>query len=246
MTTADSLAQLQDGRMPQRYLRNLGTIGIAGQIRLLQAKVAVVGAGGLGGHVVELLARQGVGELLIIDGDSFAQHNWNRQILSTEKNLGMNKALAAAERVAAINSDTQVQAVSRMLEPKAAEAWLGGMDVIVDALDSFAARRMLLQAAQNLRIPLVHGAIAGFTGQVATILPDEKIMPEFLIGETMATSGVELQLGNPAATPAMAAALQSQEVVKLITGVGETLRRQILYFDMEYNLFEKIQLKERV
>lgn len=231
--------------MPQRYLRNLGTIGIAGQIRLLQAKVAVVGAGGLGGHAVELLARQGIGELRIIDGDSFAQHNWNRQILSTEKNLGMNKALAAAKRVATINSDTRVQAVPRMLTAETAEACLKGMDVIVDALDSFAARRMLLQTAQKLRIPLVYGAIAGFTGQVATILPDDKIIPAFLIGEA-AANGVELQLGNPAATPAMAAAIQVQEVVKLLTGVGELLDRQVLYFDMEYHLFEKIQMKERV
>ena len=86
MAKEASLAEIKAGRMPERYLRNLGTIGLAGQLRLLQAKVVVVGAGGLGGYVLECLARQGVGQLVVIDGDNFAAHNLNRQILCTTEN----------------------------------------------------------------------------------------------------------------------------------------------------------------
>ena len=242
MAREESLSELSSGRMPQRYLRNQGTIGIAGQLRLLRAKVAVVGAGGLGGHVIELLARQGVGCLLVMDGDCFVRHNLNRQILATELTLGKNKAVAAAERVAGVNPDVEVVAVPQMLTAASATEQLAGVDVIVDALDSISSRRLLLQTAQQLRIPLVHAAIAGFTGQVATVLPDEPWIPA-LIGQPIPVdAGVETVLGNPAVTPAMAAALQAQEVVKLITGVGQLLNGQLFYFDLEYNLFEIINM----
>ena len=242
MPREESLRELESGQMPEKYLRNQGTIGTAGQLRLLQAKVTVVGAGGLGGHVVELLARQGVGYLQIVDGDFFTCHNLNRQILATEQTLGMNKALAAANRVAIVNPDVEVSAVVQMLDTTNAEKLLKGSDVIVDALDTISSRRMLLAVALKLKIPLVHAAIAGFTGQVATVLPGDTGMTALFERQTASDRGVELLLGNPAATPAMAAALQAQEVVKLITGVGELLNGQMLYFDMEYNLFEKIKM----
>lgn len=238
----NSLSELKAGRMPERYIRNLGTIGTAGQIRLLNAKVAIIGAGGLGGHIIELLARQGVGQLLVIDGDRFACHNLNRQILATEGTLGMNKAEAAAARVSEVNPEVLVQAVPYMLDASNAQELLPAMDVIVDALDTLSCRRMLLRLAQELRIPLVHAAIAGFTGQIATILPDDPGFQALFARETETDRGIESLLGNPATTPAMAAALQAQEVVKLITGVGQPLSGQMLYFDLEYNIFEKIQL----
>jgi len=243
MARSESLSELMSGQMPERYLRNLGTIGIAGQLLLLQATVAVIGAGGLGGHVIELLSRQGVGHLVIIDGDSFSRHNLNRQILATELTLGMNKAEVAAARVADINPDVQVRAYPMMLDSANALYFLSGINVIVDALDSISNRRMLLRIAQELRIPLVHAAIAGFTGQVSTVMPEDHGIATLFGKATPSDRGVEVLLGNPATTPAVAAALQSQEVIKLITGVGQPLSRQLLYFDLEYNLFEKIQLE---
>ncbi len=243
MARSESLSELMSGQMPERYLRNLGTIGIAGQLLLLQATVAVIGAGGLGGHVIELLSRQGVGHLVVIDGDSFTRHNLNRQILATERTLGMNKAIVAAARVADINPDVQVKACSVMLDAANALDLLSGMNVVVDALDSIGNRRMLFRIAQELRIPLVHAAIAGFTGQVSTVMPEDQGVAALFAKAAPSDRGVEVLLGNPATTPAVAAALQSQEVIKLITGVGQPLNRQLLYFDLEYNLFEKIQLE---
>ena len=245
MAREETLAELTAGRMPQRYLRNAGTIGIAGQLRLLRAKVAIIGAGGLGGHVVELLARQGVGCLVVIDGDCFTRHNLNRQILATEENLGQNKAVVAAARVAAINPDVEVIAVPEMMTETNPSRWLSGSDVIVDALDSMQTRRILFRTAQELAIPLVHAAIAGYTGQVTTIIPGDTRLAELFSPQTGSDAGIETRLGNPAATPALAAALQVQEAVKLITGIGQTLSGRLLYFDLEYNLFELIDMMGR-
>ena len=226
----------------ERYERNLGTIGAEGQAKLAGASVAVIGAGGLGGHVVELLARMGIGTLRVIDGDTFAAHNLNRQLLATEHNLGQNKAVAAAVRVAMVNSAVTVDVVPDMLTEDNARRLLNGMDVIVDCLDNFSARMIAGGAARELSVPLVHAAIAGFTGQVTTIYPGDRSLEIIYKSSSESDRGIETVLGNPAATPALAAALQVQEVVKLITGLGVPLRKRLLYFDTEYNLFDVFDL----
>lgn len=242
MARAEAVSLLQAGRVPERYGRNIGTIGLDGQLKMLAARVAVVGAGGLGGNVIELLARQGVGYLRIIDGDTFAAHNLNRQLLATEASLGRPKAVVAVERVTAVNPDVTAEAVAAMLDAGNADDLLAGVDVAVDALDTISSRLLLAAACRRRGLPLVHGAIAGFTGQVTTIMPDgpglEKIYPP---GRS-ADRGVELGLGNPAPTPAFTAALQAQEVVKLITGIGQPLAGRLLFFDTEINLFEIFNL----
>lgn len=226
----------------ERYDRNLGTIGIEGQQKLAAAKVAIVGAGGLGGLVIELLARMGIGYLKIIDGDVFAGHNLNRQLLAIERNLNMSKVTEAAQRVTAINSEIQVEAVPVMLNAENAIPLLSGVDIVVDCLDNFTARRQVGQAAKKLNIPLVHAAIAGFTGQVTTIFPGDKSLDLIYKSSPKADHGIEVLLGNPATTPALAASLEAQEVIKVITGIGEPLRHKLLYFDLEYNLFDVFEL----
>jgi molybdopterin/thiamine biosynthesis adenylyltransferase len=243
MGRKDSLALLAKGEIPERYLRNVGTIGIEGQKRLLDARVVIVGVGGLGGNIIELLARQGVGFLRIVDGDSFVPHNLNRQLLATERTIGMNKAGVAAIRVAEVNSDVEIHAVSTMLDENNAEELLSGMDVAVDALDSIHCRLLLCRMAQKLGIPLVHSAIAGFTGQVGTILPTGPGLEKIYGTSRSSDKGIEAVLGNPAATPALAAAIQVQEVIKLLTGIGKTLSDKLLYFDAELNIYELLNLR---
>jgi molybdopterin/thiamine biosynthesis adenylyltransferase len=242
MSREFSLALLRKGESPERYQRNIGTIGIDGQTRLLKARVAVFGAGGLGGIVIELLARQGVGFLRIIDGDRFARHNMNRQLLATERSLGRNKSAVAAARVAEVNPDVETHAVPVMFNEDNAVELLSGMDVVVDALDSINSRLLLCRTARELKIPLVHAAIAGFTGQVGTILPDGPGLEKIYKATGASDRGIETELGNPAPTPALAAAIQSQEVVKLLTGIGETLGNKLFYFDTELNIYEMLNL----
>jgi molybdopterin/thiamine biosynthesis adenylyltransferase len=243
MAREDSLALLARGEIPERYQRNIGTIGIDGQKRLLKARVTIVGAGGLGGTIIELLARQGVGFMRIIDDDSFTLHNLNRQLLATERTMGMNKAAVAAARVAEVNSDVETHAVPARLNEDNAVELLSGMDVIVDALDSINSRLVLCRMVQKLKIPLVHAAIAGFTGQVGTILPTGPGLEKIYKTTSGSDKGIETVLGNPSATPALAAAIQAQEVVKLLTGMGETISHKLLYFDTELNIYELLNLR---
>lgn len=231
---------LQEGIVPERYLRNMGTLGLKGQISLLESQVAVIGAGGLGGTIIEMLARLGVGKLICVDGDVFAEHNLNRQILSQENNLGQSKVKVAEERVKGINKAVEFQGYPIMLTAENAETLLKGCQVVVDALDNLPDRFLLEEKAKKLGIPLVHGAIAGFTGQVATVFPEDEGLK--LIYKKEGKKGIEEELGNPAATPGLAASWEVQEVVKIITVKGTLLRNKLLYFDAEMGIVEIFSL----
>ncbi len=227
------LAALDLGIVPARYARNLGTIGIEGQRSLLQGAVAIVGLGGLGGYVAEALARMGVGRLTLIDGDAFEDHNLNRQLLSDESNLGVHKAQMARARIAKVNGAVEVVCHEAWLTEDNAPKLLEGVDVIVDALDRLPTRLTLQDAARQLDIPMVHGSIGGFLGQVMTILPgDAGLHGLYGDGEALPEQGLESELGTPAATPMAVAAWEAQEVVKILTGRGELLRGRLLIFDM--------------
>lgn len=234
------------GIMPARYLRNYGTVGLSGQKRLLEAVVAVAGAGGLGGLVLELLARMGVGFILVADDDAFADSNLNRQLLATENNLGRNKAREAARRIQGINSGVLVGVAEMRLDQHNALDFLAPAQVLVDALDNLPGRFALQEAAERMGVPLVHGAIAGFQGQILTIFPGDPGL-ETIYGspEGARERGVEAELGNPAATPAMVAAWQVQEVVKVLLRQGEPLRGRMLYLDAWCGEAQVLQLGPR-
>ncbi len=236
------LAALEAGVVPWRYLRNLGTIGLEGQARLLRSTVAVVGQGGLGGYVTEALARMGVGRLILIDGDVFEEHNFNRQLLSAEARLGMEKVQAARQRVAEINAAVDVTGHAVMLNSENLPQLLHGADVVVDALDRLPIRLILQDGARALGIPMVHGSIAGFLGQVMTILPGDPGLRNLYGDRELPEQGLEVQLGTPAATPMAVAAWEAQEVVKVLLGQGELLRHRLLVLDMESGTVEALRL----
>lgn len=223
---------LEQGIVPQRYLRNIGTIGIEGQLKLLRSCAAVVGAGGLGGTIIELLARQGVGRLIIIDDDRFAEQNLNRQLLSTERNIGRHKAKVAAIRVRRINSAVTVTAFTQRLTTDNASRLLRGADVVLDALDNLPSRLIVERACRQLKVPFIHGSIAGFCGQLMTIYPGDPGLQAIYSAANPPETGIETRLGNPATTPAIIAALEVQEAVKIITGIGEPVRNRLLIFDL--------------
>ncbi len=239
------IAALQQGIIPCRYLRNIGTIGLEGQIKLLQSTAAVVGAGGLGNTVIELLARQGIGHLIIVDDDHFTEQNLNRQIMSTEENLGEFKAVAAARRVKEINSATSLTTSRIRLTGDNAHSVLNGAHVAVDGLDNLSSRLVVEHACRQLAIPYVCASIAGFSGQLMTIFPEDVGLSS-LYGSShscMPEQGIETRIGNPPSTVAMIGALQVQEVVKIITGVGTPVRNQILLVDARECTIERIKLR---
>lgn len=239
---AAEIAALEAHVLPARYQRSLGTLGWEGQLALLRASVGIVGAGGLGGWIIEGLARMGVGRLIVIDGDVFEENNLNRQALATERNLGQPKAEAARQRVAQVNAAVEVLAHCLQVDEAQMVQLLQGADVLVDALDALPTRLALQRAARTLARPLVHGAIAGFVGQVMTILPGDPGLTGIYGEGHVPERGIEVQWGNPAATPMMVAAWQVQEVVKLLTGRGDLLRHRMLFMDSESGSVDVLQV----
>ncbi len=233
------IAALAAGVVPARYLRNVGTLGIEGQLRLLRSCVGVCGLGGLGGYVSELLARYGVGRLILADGDVFEANNLNRQTLCREVDLGRPKAERARERVAEINSSLQVTAHRRFVTAELVPEVFAGAEVVVDALDTVSSRLSLEEGCARLGIPMVHGAVAGSAGEVMTVYPgDPGLRALYAGGEDR---GAELLEGTPPTTPALVASLQAQEAVKVICG-GETIRGGFLLLDTSTNIYQFIRL----
>ena len=233
-------AALEQGIVPVRYERNIGTVGVEGQLRLLRSCMGVCGLGGLGGFVVESLARMGVGRLILVDGDVFEENNLNRQAFCLEAHLGRPKAEVAAERAAAINSSLLLEAHNRFVGADDVPEVFDHADLVVDALDTVSSRLALEEGCARLGIPLVHGAIAGDSGQVMTILPGDPGLKALYAGG--GDRGVETLEGTPPTTPALVASLQAKEAVKIVCG-GELLRNGFLLVDTAANLYQFIPLK---
>ncbi len=227
---------LKAGIYPYRYLRNRESISIEEQLSLAESRVAVVGAGGLGGHVILLLARIGIGQLVVVDRDVFDETNLNRQALCSDKALGKPKAEEAVLVVGSINPGVEVLPYKVKLDVSNASEILAGSDVLVDALDNVPDRFVLENVAKRLGIPLVHGAVAGFEGRVMTIFPDDPGL-EYLYGNKGASGDKskrpESILGVPTFTPCIIATLQAMEVFKTILNRGKTFQNVMVHVDLE-------------
>lgn len=229
---------LENGLLPARYQRNRHMISTGQQLVLLQSRVAVFGCGGLGGYIIEELARLGVGHLVIVDPDVFEEHNLNRQLFSSPSLLGEKKVAAALKRVAEINPTVRVRAIDEEVTEKNGPAILENVSVAADGLDSVPARMILARLCARLAIPLVHGAIAGWYGHVASQFPGEETLE--MIYARKQEKGIETTLGNPSFTPAVIASLQVAEIVKIVLQTGENVRKRLFAVDlyhMEANTF---------
>ena len=210
------IAALNIGICPMRYERNMGTIGIEGQIKLLCSSVAVVGLGGLGGLITELLARVGVGHMILVDGDSFSESNINRQLLCAESDIGRSKAETAGARAAAINGAVRVRAVNSYIDNSNVAAILEGSDLVMDALDSRSARVIVSDYCRAVQLPFIHGAIGGMWAQVGIFMPGER-----RVWETFSEydeKGEESPMGNPPFTASLCASLETALAVAVICG----------------------------
>ncbi|MBR2789342.1 MAG: HesA/MoeB/ThiF family protein [Eggerthellaceae bacterium] len=218
------------------FSRNIPTISAADQERLAASRVLVVGCGGLGGYAVEFLVRLGVGHIRVVDPDTFAESNLNRQVLATRATLGRAKAECARERALAINPEVDVEPVVGFFTPENAAGLLAGCDVAVDALDNPVSRVDLERACAEAGVPLVHGAVRGRFVQAATVLPGEGTLGRLYGAAKM--PGAD----NPGAlrtlksclslTPPLAMALEVSELLNLLLGRPRGIGAgKILLFD---------------
>lgn len=222
---------LANGLLPLRYQRNRAMISCHQQLRFFNSVVAVIGCGGLGGYIIEELARLGVGQIVAVDPDVFEESNLNRQLFSSLPALGRAKVAVAAERVGQINPAIRLDPRAEAFTAASGERLLEGVHLAVDALDSLAARLALAAACRAAGIPLIHGAIAGWYGQITTQFPGETTLESLYQGQS-ADRGIEKQQGNPSFTPAVIASLEVAEVCKLLLGEGQPLRGRILTVDL--------------
>ncbi|MER8573868.1 molybdopterin-synthase adenylyltransferase MoeB [Mesorhizobium sp. M1338] len=238
----------------ERYARHivLPEIGGAGQQRLKQARVLVIGAGGLGAPVLEYLAAAGVGTLGVVDDDTVSLSNLQRQVIHGTDSVGMLKTHSAEAAIARINPNTFVETHTFRLTTDNAPALVAGYDIVVDGSDNFETRYVVADACANAGKPLVHAAVGRFDGSVTVLKPfedgkDGKPNPGYrdLFPEAPPPGLVPscAEAGVLGALTGVVGTLQAMETIKLITGVGEPLVGRLLLYDGLAARFDTIRYK---
>ena len=240
--------------MPTRYIgdgyweiasRQMSIVTRSEQERFKDAKITVIGCGGIGGETIEMLARMGIGELVLVDEDAYDLSNLNRQTLATITDLGLVKSEVAAEKVRQVNPYVKTTTFNEHVDQTNIDKVIGDSNIVIDALDNVLTRVIVSRKAAENGIPYIHGAIHGTLGQITVFLPNsEKTYEEMfnlpsvgkeLNDETVealknVTSGVPPVIGP---TPNLIGCLEAMEAYKIITGVGKvTVAPKILTFDL--------------
>jgi molybdopterin/thiamine biosynthesis adenylyltransferase/rhodanese-related sulfurtransferase len=219
----------------ERYSRHLllDEVGPEGQQKLLDAKVLLLGAGGLGSPVALYLAAAGVGTLGIVDNDEVDLSNLQRQVIHSSERIGVSKVDSAEQTINALNPDVKVKKYAVRLGPENIMEILPGYDIVVDGLDNFPTRYLLNDASVRLGIPVVSAAILGFEGQLSVFKPYDGpcyrcLFPVPPPAELAPSCGANGVLG---VLPGTMGLLQATEVIKLILGEGDPLIGRLLMYD---------------
>lgn len=230
----------------RRYARQieLEGFGVKGQEKLKQAKVLIVGVGGLGSIASLLLVGAGVGEIGIIDNDEVSLTNLHRQIIYRESQIGEKKTEMAKENLRELNSDCKINCYNEFLSEENAEKIIKDYDIVVDCCDNFATRYVINDACQRLKKPFVYSSISDFEGQVSllnceedsanyrTLFPEKNLLKEES-NKNKAVIGV---------LPSITASIASNEVIKFLTDYTDvSLKNKLLIFNVKnynFNLFE--------
>jgi molybdopterin/thiamine biosynthesis adenylyltransferase/rhodanese-related sulfurtransferase len=231
----------------ERYSRHLliPEVGVEGQQKLLEAKVLLLGAGGLGSPAGLYLAAAGVGTLGVVDNDAVDLSNLQRQVLHTTDRIGVAKVDSAEETIRAINPDVKVVKYPVRLGASNILEIIEGYDVIIDGLDNFPTRYLLNDASVRLKIPVVSAAILGFDGQLSVFAPYEGPCYRCLFrepppAELAPSCGANGVLG---VLPGVMGLLQATEAIKLVIGAGEPLIGRLLLYDALAATFTTVKVK---
>ncbi len=214
-----------------RYARHLvlAEIGGPGQQRLASARILIVGVGGVGGPAALYLAAAGVGTLSLIDGDTVALSNLQRQILFSGADIGRAKVEAGAERLSALNPHIRIETHGGALTRDNAPALVAGHDLVLDGTDDFATRFLVNAACVAARVPLVSGALGRWSGQVGVF--SGRPCYRCLVPEIPPDAETCARVGVVGALAGVVGAMAALEAIKLITGAGEALTGRLLLYD---------------
>jgi sulfur-carrier protein adenylyltransferase/sulfurtransferase len=241
----------EDADFMERYSRHLRLpqVGLEGQRRLAQARVLMVGAGGLGSPAGFYLAAAGVGYLRLVDDDLVDRSNLQRQILHAEADVGRPKVESAAAALQALNPRARIEAVHARVEAGNVEALLDEVDVVIDGSDNFPTRYLLNDACVQLRLPLVYGAVHRFEGQASVFDAGRRrgVAPCYrcLFPEPPSASEAPncAEAGVLGVLPGVIGSLQASEALKLALGIGEPLIGRLLLFDALAATFDEVKLR---
>ncbi len=243
---------LRQGCIPERYVRNFKSFSCEEQIRFLESAVLLVGLGGLGGSVLEILLRAGVGRITAADGDRFEESNFNRQVLSDISWLEQPKSASARERANMVNPSVEFTPLHEHLDAGRMLELAREADVVVDALGGLDSRPALWQAAEQAGKVLVSAAVAGDSGCVGRFYPGGP-GPALLFGNGGGrgdgrvgdrAAPAEVALGTQAHCVHFAAALQAAEVIGLLRAPAQRQggESRVLFFDLRDHTFETVVL----
>ncbi len=232
----------------ERYSRHLlvPEVGVEGQQKLLDARVLLLGAGGLGSPTALYLAAAGVGTLGIVDDDVVDLSNLQRQVIHTTERIGTPKVDSAAETIKALNPDVEVVGYPTRLDASNIIEIIGGWDIIVDGADNFPTRYLLNDASIRLGIPVVSAAILGFEGQLSVFAPGRGPCYRCLFrqpppAELAPSCGANGVIG---VLPGTMGLLQATEVIKLIIGAGDPLIGRLLMYDALAASFTELKVRQ--
>jgi molybdopterin-synthase adenylyltransferase len=229
-----------------RYSRHilLPPIGIEGQLKLLRARVLLVGVGGLGSPVAMYLAASGVGHLTLADPDTVELTNLQRQIVHTTESIGISKVESARRQLSALNPEVRIELLAEKLEGDALLKAVQQADVVVDGSDNFTTRFAVSRACVAAKKPLVSGAVVRFEGQVSVFQPGGPCY-ECLYRDTGENDG-ELcsQFGVLAPAAGLIGSIQAAETLKLLLGIGEPLAGRLLAVDVLTMEFRTLTLRK--
>ena len=224
--------------MDNYFSRNIPTVSESEQRLLEGSRAAIIGCGGLGGHLAELLARAGVGAFSLADGDCFDETNLNRQLLALPENMGENKARAAARRIKAINEKADVRCIEEFFGGENADEILEGAHIVLDALDNVPARLLLEEKCAERGLWLIHGAVEGLSFQLCSVSPGSGALRS-IYGNGEHGGGKSVL--SP--TPAVCAAMQASEALLKLCGRDCALENRLLLGNLGTMDFITMELK---
>jgi len=234
---------LQRRIIPLRYAKNFRSLTLAEQRRICESRVLVCGCGGLGGILINLLARAGVGTLRLVDGDVFNPTNLNRQWFCDTQALSRPKAEVAGERVRAMNPLIEVEVFATLMDEDNTGALVKGVDLVMDALDNLPGRFLCAEAAKHMGVPFIHAAAAGWWGQISTFLPESFLSLHDIYGPEAERDPAEDLLGVLGPAPAVIGSLAAFEAIRLLSGRNAAYADQLLYLDGESGRMDVVPLR---